>query len=79
MRVEIYYEIFTYEKILIFCQISDRPALIRFFLRNGRVRVKIEDFETVYKVKLALDGSEQNLILKIIIEMGGDTETNAAA
>ena len=32
--------IILYKKEPIFCRISDKSALIRNFLRNGRVRVK---------------------------------------
>ena len=42
-----------YIKRYLFCRISDESALIRNFLRNGRVRVKImKDSEETLKVNL---------------------------
>ena len=36
-----FYHIILYKKVPIFCRISDESALIRNFLRNGRVRVNL--------------------------------------
>ena len=36
---------FNIKKLPIFCRISDESALIRNFLRNGRVRVKADDHD----------------------------------
>ena len=40
-KKDVYSHIILYKKVPIFCEISHEPALIRIFLRNGHVRVKI--------------------------------------
>ena len=50
---------FYIKKVLIFCRISDESALIRNFLRNGRVRVK--EFFNLFFSKMGL---QMNLTIK---------------
>ena len=55
---------FYIKEVPIFCRISDESALIRNFLRNGRVRVKPK--ELVMMTKNAYDDISHHLVAKMI-------------